>query len=227
MKFATLALLGAASAVQTKTQTQMLAEIEAMSMNANMHQIALREKTLLKSYLEVDMNEFLQGKLDSEMFEGINDVDKATFIGNFFHWVKCRFGDCSLAQKSKPTHEAKKAEAPVSQKPLATAEVKATSPTAKESAKKENAQDLKNWGSGKGNGTPAHSGKDAAPADKPPYPKFVQTDAQIKTEADSEKKQKITTNTSEQVAADLKAEANKELIKPKDAADNSKDQEPK
>ena len=37
----------------------MLAEIEAMSMNANMHQIALREKTLLKSYLEVDMNEFL------------------------------------------------------------------------------------------------------------------------------------------------------------------------
>jgi hypothetical protein len=34
-------------------------EIDAMSMNANMHQIALREKTLLKSYLEVDMNEFL------------------------------------------------------------------------------------------------------------------------------------------------------------------------
>jgi len=28
-----------------------MAEIEAMSLNANMHQVSLREKTLLKTYL--------------------------------------------------------------------------------------------------------------------------------------------------------------------------------
>jgi len=43
----------------------MMAEIEAMSMNANMHKMELREKTLLKSYLEVDMNEYLQAQMDS------------------------------------------------------------------------------------------------------------------------------------------------------------------
>jgi hypothetical protein len=37
-----------------------MAEIEAMSLNANMHQVSLREKTLLKTYLQVDMNEFFQ-----------------------------------------------------------------------------------------------------------------------------------------------------------------------
>ena len=50
-----------------------MAEIEAMSMNANMHQVGMREKTLLKTYLEVDMNEFLQQKMDSELFEGIDE----------------------------------------------------------------------------------------------------------------------------------------------------------
>ena len=101
MRFAAV-LLGAVTATQVKSQAQMLAEIESMSMNANMHQVSLREKTLLKSYLEVDMNEFFQEKMDSELFEGLDEKQKAEFIGNFFHWVKCRFQDCSLAQiKSK------------------------------------------------------------------------------------------------------------------------------
>lgn len=80
----------------------MLAEIEAMSMNTNMHQVSLREKTLLKTYMEVDMNEFFQQKMDSELFEGVDELQKAQFVGNFFHWVKCRFSDCNLLQtKSK------------------------------------------------------------------------------------------------------------------------------
>ena len=69
----------------------MMAEIEAMSMNANMHQVGLREKTLIKTYLEVDMNEFLQQKMDSQLFEEIDEQHKAEFVGNFFHFVKCRF----------------------------------------------------------------------------------------------------------------------------------------
>ena len=66
MKFftATLLLAGSIDATKlstgTKSQSQMMAEIESMSMNANMHQVGMREKTLLKTYLEVDMNEFLQ-----------------------------------------------------------------------------------------------------------------------------------------------------------------------
>ena len=55
MKFsiATLLLLGSADAarLQAKSTSQMQTEIEAMSMNSNMHQVGLREKTLLKTYL--------------------------------------------------------------------------------------------------------------------------------------------------------------------------------
>jgi len=61
--FAALLLLATSAEVEAtklKSQAQMMAEIEAMSMNANMHQVSMREKTLLKTYLEVDMNEYLQ-----------------------------------------------------------------------------------------------------------------------------------------------------------------------
>jgi len=75
MKFSVAILLLASSteATKLKSQSQMMAEIEAMSMNANMHQVGLREKTLLKTYLEVDTNEFLQEKMDSELFEGVDE----------------------------------------------------------------------------------------------------------------------------------------------------------
>ena len=53
-------LVAETSAVALKTEAQMKTEIEAMSMNTNMHQIGLREKTLLKTYLQVDLNEFFQ-----------------------------------------------------------------------------------------------------------------------------------------------------------------------
>ena len=81
MKFTTALLLLAGSTeaaklksqAQVMSQSQMMSEIEAMSMNANMHQVGLREKTLLKTYLEVDLNEFLQEKMDSELFEGVSE----------------------------------------------------------------------------------------------------------------------------------------------------------
>ena len=87
-----------------------MAEIESMSMNANMHQIGMREKTLLKTYLEVDMNEFLQQKMDSELFEGVDESQKAQFVGNFFHFVKCRFQDCNLVQTKSKINMKKKSE---------------------------------------------------------------------------------------------------------------------
>jgi hypothetical protein len=64
MKFFNLAavflLVNSAEAAKVKTEAEMQAEIEAMSLTANMHQQSLRQKTLIKSYLEVDMNEFFQ-----------------------------------------------------------------------------------------------------------------------------------------------------------------------
>merc|ERR1712070_579421 len=112
MKYFAALLLLASSAEATKlnSQAQMLAEIEAMSMNANMHQVALREKTLLKTYLEVDMNEFLQEKMDTELFEGADEQHKAQFIGNYFNFIKCRFQDCNLVQTKSKINMKKKSE---------------------------------------------------------------------------------------------------------------------
>ena len=76
----------------------MEAEVKDMSMNSNMLKINLREKTLLKTYLEVDMNEYIQNQMDSSLFEGVDEVEKAKFVGNFFHFIKCRFNDCELVQ---------------------------------------------------------------------------------------------------------------------------------
>ena len=142
--FAALLLLATSAEVEAtklKSQAQMMAEIEAMSMNANMHQVSMREKTLLKTYLEVDMNEYLQQKMDSELFEGVSEKEKSEFIGNFFHFVKCRFSDCNLLQTKSKLNTHKKSE----------------SPTGAESKKIEDSKEVEDWGSGKGNHTPAYN----------------------------------------------------------------------
>ena len=118
----------------------MEAEINAMSMNTNMHKISLREKTLLKTYLEVDMNEFFQQKIDSELMAGVDERAKAEFVGNFFHWVKCRFNDCNLLQ-TKSKINMKQASA---------------SPTAAESKAIEDKKELDDWGK-QGNVVPAYN----------------------------------------------------------------------
>jgi hypothetical protein len=168
----------------------MLAEIEAMSMNTNMHQVSLREKTLLKTYLEVDMNEFFQQKIDSEIFEGLDEAEKARFVGNFFHWVKCRFSDCSLLQtKSKiNTHKKSEEKQPTidetnrreakndldawgknganasshNKKDSSYAQTKtvAGQPTIDETNTRENKNDLNDWATGKGHHTSSYNGKD-------------------------------------------------------------------
>ena len=115
----------------------------------------------------------------------LDEAEKAQFVGNFFHWVKCRFSDCnSLAQKnSKKKADEKKEE-------------KTEEPKAAESEK---AND----------------------------PSLVQTDAQIKTEADSEKKERIVTNNSKEVQAELDKERHDIEMKQSEVkSDNSKDTAP-
>ena len=202
MKYFAAILLLASSAEATKlnSQAQMLAEIEGMSMNANMHQVALREKTLLKTYLEVDMNEFLQEKMDSELFEGIDEKQKSEFVGNFFHFVKCRFQDCNLVQTKSKINMKKKSEQPT---------VAATRAVLDK-------EGVEAWNKD-GDDTPSHSDKKA---------EYVQTDAKIKIDAEAARKAKQTTNTSAQVAADLEKEKAQELIKPHATSGNDKDAEP-
>ncbi len=120
----------------------MMTEIEAMSMNSNMHKIALKEKTLLKSYLEVDMNEYLQSQMDTSLFEGVDEANKAKFIGRYFNFIKCRFQDCNLVQTKSKLNMTKKSES--------------VSPTAAESKAREDKTNVENWGK-QGNLVPAHS----------------------------------------------------------------------
>lgn len=219
------------------------------------------------------MNEYLQQQMDTKLFEGVDEQHKAQFVGNFFHWVKCRFQDCSMLQTksqmnlrqqiqisdtdASPTAAAskkredkqdlknwgtgighgtpafnKKDTEPVAKAryPKNTGSVTAaqtTQPTIAETDKRENKIALDNWATGVGHATPNRNGKDEQPVDKPPYPKFVQTDAQIKTEADSERKQKISAPSTPAVLAALEKEAKDELVKPHQLAENSKDAEPK
>ena len=109
-------------------------------MNTQMHTLPLRQKTLLKTYLEVDMNEYIQQQMDSQLFEGVDEVEKAKFVGNFFHFIKCRFNDCDYVQTKAEVH----------------------SPPAADSKTKEDKKNLGDWSSGKGNHVPAYSANDQA-----------------------------------------------------------------
>lgn len=131
-----------AEATKVKSQAQMMAEIESMSMASNMHQVSLREKTLLKTYLEVDMNEYLQEQIDSKLFEGVDEAEKAKFVGNFFHWVKCRFNDCSMLQTKSHINMRQASQM--------------QSPTAAEEKAIEDKKELDDWGK-QGNVTPAYN----------------------------------------------------------------------
>lgn len=108
--------------------------------------------------------------MDSELFEGVDERSKSEFIGNFFHFVKCRFQDCNLVQTKSKINMKKKSEI--------------ESPTAAESKAREDKKNLDNWGSGKGNHTPAFNSKDKA---------YVQIDEK------SERKAKMVTNTAGEV----------------------------
>ena len=150
------------------------------------------------------MNEFLQEKMDSELFANVDEKAKSEFVGNFFHFVKCRFQDCNLVQTKSKINMSKKSEE------------KTKSPTAAESKAILDVENVKAW-ENNGDATPSHS-KDRS--------EYVQTDAKINIATDAERKAKQTTNTSAQVAADLEKEKSQELIKPHAKSDNDKDAEP-
>jgi hypothetical protein len=171
--------------------------------------------------------------MDSELFEGIDETQKAQFIGNFFHFVKCRFQDCNtLAQTKSHSKQPTVAETVTredaqdlkdwgSGKAIHTqayhtpTEVQYTQtdskqPTVAETVTRENAQDLKDWGSGKAIHTQAYH--------TPTEVQYTQTDA---------KKEKLTTNAYPEVQKEMAKEKAQELVTPTAKAGNEKDSEPK
>ena len=202
-----VALLGSASAITQKSTQQMQAEIEAMSMNANMHQIGLREKTLLKTYLEVDMNEYLQNQMDSQLFEGVDEANKSKFIGNFFHFVKCRFQDCgTLVQTGANVNVA-------------------GNPTGRQMKVEEDRRNFQAWTSGKGNFVPSRNGRDQEPVDTHAARQQLAqiSNAPVNT---TQAAAVLVTPSQPEVMAQLKKDAQQELIKPTMLAENQKDGEP-
>jgi len=132
-------------------------------------------------------------------------------------------------------------------------QVDSQQPTIAESKRIEDAKNLKDWGSGKGNNTPAYNKEDKA---------YVQVDSQQPTIAESkriedeknlkdwgsgkgnntpafnkndkayvqideQKKEKMVTPTVNEVRAELEKDKQQELIKPTLKSENEKDIEPK
>jgi hypothetical protein len=89
------------SFVQSKSlsQSEMETMVRALSLNTNMNQLEEHERLLLKTYLSVDLNEFFQSKLDSNLFEEIDEQDKSRFIGDFFSWIRNVFSTKSQPKK--------------------------------------------------------------------------------------------------------------------------------
>lgn len=171
--------------------------------------------------------------MDSSLFEGVDEAEKAQFIGNFFHFVKCKFADCNLVQTG--------------------AKINMSNPSGPTMTKIENERDYRSWASGKGNHVPAHNDADSS---------YVQTNSTISnptgkemTKIENERnyrswasgkgdhvpahnqedeaylqtkesKEKILTNTQHEVMADLKKQDQKELVKPTMLAENKGDVEP-
>ncbi len=230
-------MTGSTEAAQLKSQAQMMAELEAMSLNANMNQVEARQRTLIKNMLEVDMNEFLQQEMESELFEGIDEQEKSRLVGDFFAWTRNRWHAPSKQQLLQLKNKK---------------QVKKQSPTAAESKAKEDDKNVNDWASGKGNHTPAHNTGDAAPAlaqKKSSSPTAAESKAKEDdknladwgsgkgnhtpayhdtqyVQLEEGKKAKIVTPTAKQVQADLDKEKAQELVKPTQKADNAADAEP-
>ena len=97
--------------------------------------------------------------MDSKLFEGVSEMEKSQFVGNFFHFTKCRFQDCNLVQTS--------------------AKINTSNPTGAESKKIEDVKNLHDWGSGKGNHVAAFSEGDK---------EYVQTGAKVANPSGAESK---------------------------------------
>jgi hypothetical protein len=63
--------------------------LKELTLNTGLNQIDIAERNMLKTYMQVELNEFFMDKIDnSEYFDGLDEMEKSQFIGNFFMWIK-------------------------------------------------------------------------------------------------------------------------------------------
>lgn len=79
------------------SNSEVIEGLQSMSMASHMNMLESRAKALLKTHIQVDVNEYLQEKIDSDLFEDLDEDEKARFIGSFFKWVKSVFAQKSNA----------------------------------------------------------------------------------------------------------------------------------
>ena len=71
----------------------------------------LEQKTLIKTYLQVELNEWMMNQMETEVFAGVDEMQKAQFIGKFFGWIREKFAqmkhseDDMQVQQQKEKHE--------------------------------------------------------------------------------------------------------------------------
>ena len=62
---------------------------------------------LLKTFSQMELNEFFQEEMESDLFEGVDQMEKSQFIGNFFGWMRQAFAQREYPQKIEPKEEHK------------------------------------------------------------------------------------------------------------------------
>lgn len=62
-----------------------------MNLNTNLNNLEQSQKVMLKTFLQTELNEFLQEKMETELFENVEEQHKSEFIGEFFQWMRTVF----------------------------------------------------------------------------------------------------------------------------------------
>ena len=93
------------------TEAEQRLLVDARSLNAVVSELDASDKMALKTYLQVELNDYLQEQMESELFEGVDEMEKSRFLGNFFQWMRNVFVQVKradvtpLAEKDKPVEQ--------------------------------------------------------------------------------------------------------------------------
>ena len=70
--------------------------------------------------MQVELNDYLQVQMESELFEGVDELEKSQFLGNFFHWMRNVF---MQVKREDVTPLLEKEQRPVELEPIVASDV--------------------------------------------------------------------------------------------------------
>ena len=89
----------------------------------------------LKTYMQVELNDYLQEQMESELFAGVDEMEKSQFLGNFFHWMRNIFMQ-TKREDVTPLLEKDK-ERPVEMEPIVSSDLQIRDSSDKPKSKKQ------------------------------------------------------------------------------------------